>query len=526
MSKILITAGLGDFIAIETWLTEEEKEAVDTILWATRAECVIKQSIDLNLIFPNLKHQITLHENWCSSEEWEGDFSNGRPFCIVGKQQLPVIGVNVAQYGITLEEILDYSVTNTLISIDENKTIMGNSTYIQNKLASIDRFDLPVCYIVIHPYSSNALTPDRDISEEEWQVIVNYLELNQLTGVVLGTGKGNVEVPSHALLINLINKTTIAEAIELAKQCYGFIGSASALSVIASKHLVQPNRITVKGHKALKEKIFYLPHGEPRKWDRPMWMFYYTPIEEDSFILQSLENLQRNILERETREHIERGMPEMVAVKQFIEPFPGCTAIDIGANVGEVSFYLAKMEGINKVIAFEPNPEAFTILFSINEPKIFPYPMALSDKDSVGTLYIPYDSFNKTLNHRVSSLCPEWVEIMHKLNPDYISLEQVDERTVTIKTLDCFNFQNVKVIKIDVEGHEFSVLQGAKNTIKTNTPIVVIEVVDDTRIFDVMQELGYTCHFFHPIFEKIIPLTSVEDRLEGVYNYIFVPTKN
>lgn len=43
-------------------------------------------------------------------------------------------------------------------------------------------------------------------------------------------------------------------------------------------------------------------------------------------------------------------------------------------------------------------------------------------------------------------------------------------------TLDNFNLPDVDLIKIDVEGHEFSVLQGAIDTIKQNSPILVIEM--------------------------------------------------
>jgi len=43
------------------------------------------------------------------------------------------------------------------------------------------------------------------------------------------------------------------------------------------------------------------------------------------------------------------------------------------------------------------------------------------------------------------------------------------------KTLDSFVFEDVDYIKIDVEGHELKVLQGATNTIKTYNPLIVVE---------------------------------------------------
>jgi len=46
---------------------------------------------------------------------------------------------------------------------------------------------------------------------------------------------------------------------------------------------------------------------------------------------------------------------------------------------------------------------------------------------------------------------------------------------IEIKTLDSYSFDNVDVIKIDVEGYEIPVLKGAINTISTNRPMIQIE---------------------------------------------------
>jgi FkbM family methyltransferase len=46
---------------------------------------------------------------------------------------------------------------------------------------------------------------------------------------------------------------------------------------------------------------------------------------------------------------------------------------------------------------------------------------------------------------------------------------------IAMKTLDSFNFENIDLIKIDVEGFEEQILLGSQQTIERNLPILVIE---------------------------------------------------
>ena len=72
-----------------------------------------------------------------------------------------------------------------------------------------------------------------------------------------------------------------------------------------------------------------------------------------------------------------------------------------------------------------------------------------------------------------------------------------------LKSIDSFNIQQVDFIKIDVESYEYEVLKGAENTIKTNKPILGIEILkkyqpNHTEIVQYVKSLGY---------EKIAKLT-------------------
>ena len=59
-------------------------------------------------------------------------------------------------------------------------------------------------------------------------------------------------------------------------------------------------------------------------------------------------------------------------------------------------------------------------------------------------------------------------------------------------TLDEFNLKDIDYIKIDVDGFELRVLEGAINTIKKYSPLIVAEALnDDTTSIDFCTKLGY-----------------------------------
>ena len=61
-----------------------------------------------------------------------------------------------------------------------------------------------------------------------------------------------------------------------------------------------------------------------------------------------------------------------------------------------------------------------------------------------------------------------------------------------LKPLDDYNFTDVDIIKIDVEGHEHSVLLGAKQTILQNKPLIQIEIQTKQKyaVYKLLENLG------------------------------------
>jgi len=75
-------------------------------------------------------------------------------------------------------------------------------------------------------------------------------------------------------------------------------------------------------------------------------------------------------------------------------------------------------------------------------------------------------------------------------------LEQGDG-DIQCRTLDSFHLENVDLVKIDVDGHEVPLLEGARETLSKNTPVINIEMKREKRPSQVkrteqiLKDLGY-----------------------------------
>lgn len=171
-------------------------------------------------------------------------------------------------------------------------------------------------------------------------------------------------------------------------------------------------------------------------------------------------------------------------------------SIDVGANEGIYSYYMLKHS--EQCIAFEPIPHWGKYLRqAFKNEKYELYPLALSNQNGVATLKMPVEA------HGLSSIEAKWPPIEH-----------FDEKIITYdietKRLDEYKFNNIGFIKIDVEGHEESVIEGAINTITKSLPNLMIEIDGRhnkdslARINKELGSLGYHCFFYFQ--DELLPL--------------------
>lgn len=171
--------------------------------------------------------------------------------------------------------------------------------------------------------------------------------------------------------------------------------------------------------------------------------------------------------------------------------------IDIGANVG--IFSLIASSKFRRVIAFEPVPEIYDKLkhnIEISSAlNIEIETCCLSDKSTSDEIHINPLNFG---GNSLEGFSKEYIEDsgLNGWQILKVDLEPLD------KVLDQKNLEpeeKISLIKIDVEGHEESVIRGAQNTINTYLPDLFIEVgADHDKFMRIKESLPIKYHAIDP----------------------------
>jgi FkbM family methyltransferase len=183
----------------------------------------------------------------------------------------------------------------------------------------------------------------------------------------------------------------------------------------------------------------------------------------------------------------------------------GVNVLDIGANIGVFTIEWAKhMTGWGQIVAFEAQERLFHALCGnvainncFNARTIF---AAVTSQPGMMRVPVPnyfqFGSFGS-------------LELRPTARTEDIGqpIDYSDERTMNVPatSIDAMGFRRLDLLKVDVEGMELEVLEGARDSIGKHHPIMVIEKIktDEQALRQLLTDAGYR------IFESGINLIGV-----------------
>ena len=150
--------------------------------------------------------------------------------------------------------------------------------------------------------------------------------------------------------------------------------------------------------------------------------------------------------------------------------------LDIGANIGNHTLYFLNECKAKFVYCFEPAQDTFKILernIIINKLEGRTYLRNAGVGNSMG-----FASISNSKPH----------------NTAYTQIELSEKGSIEVVSIDGLNIrESIGFVKIDVEGFELAVINGMKETIKSNSPFIMIEIWKSNfdEIFSILEGFGY-----------------------------------
>ena len=152
------------------------------------------------------------------------------------------------------------------------------------------------------------------------------------------------------------------------------------------------------------------------------------------------------------------------------------SAVDVGVWLGPWTYWLARR--VYRVHAIEPNPSMVDFLRRSVASNVNVYAAAASNSTGSDVLNFPIMGFGS-----------EGTATLKKIEGAATSVQ------VDLLRIDDLCLDDVRFMKIDVEGHELQVLEGALETLRSQSPVLLTELDyregDFGEIARLLESLGY-----------------------------------
>lgn len=211
----------------------------------------------------------------------------------------------------------------------------------------------------------------------------------------------------------------------------------------------------------------------------------------------------------------------------------GSAFFDVGSNIGDYLHVASKYLSSDLIYGFEPQPILADRLHALF-PGSTIETLALSDTEKTAILKVP--SINGQMYTSRATLAK-----IHEEGEDGAETLSVSTTTIDLYRAKLTNTP-VGCIKIDVEGHERSVIAGAHDTIVSDRPNLIVEIEQRhheepiEEIFRDIIHLGYVGWFVNlheqsvsPISEFSVATHQSPSKFKTPFymnNFIFIPKES
>jgi FkbM family methyltransferase len=197
------------------------------------------------------------------------------------------------------------------------------------------------------------------------------------------------------------------------------------------------------------------------------------------------------------------------------------TMLDVGANIGWYSVRVAANRGERPGIhAFEPVPATFekleaNVRLNGYERRIAPHAFGLSDRDEQVEFFVPERTGTVAASERP----------LFEAEAQTVAVGQIRRLDHVIREL---SLVDIDLIKCDIEGGEFGFLRGAAETIETQQPTILLEMLrkwaqafgyHPNDMIEWLRARGYVCGAIAD--GSVLQVESVTDETPQT-NFLFV----
>ena len=178
--------------------------------------------------------------------------------------------------------------------------------------------------------------------------------------------------------------------------------------------------------------------------------------------------------------------------------------IDVGASDGIASNFFNRKLKVNKIICFEPNNSYVKILKKLNIKNLTVNPYGISQFNKCHEIFFPrYKFFSKNLD-LITYAHYSKKALLNQINLDFKFKKNISiiKEKIHLKKMKKIKTK-IDLIKIDVNGHELSVVKGLTKILKRDKPALIVETNEDIKIIEnYLKRYGFKKYLFAKKYNK------------------------